>query len=439
MAGKRKPPKLRNKDGCFVTDIYKPSGKRTTISFGSPGQRTEGEIYAAFGHWLDLFNQHPHKVLTFESPYDAIAQVINHRSIVTVGQLFDKYLQWIRQYLPPRREGLPHPDLERLQRLGKFLAPYRPWPVGEFGPDELRAVQTAMVEHRYFRSKKDKKDSDPIGYTRAGINVVMKQIHKMWQWAIGREIATQAQAQRLKEVRSLRPGQTSAKDNLKRALVTQEEFAAVTGHLTTVVADMLRLIWLTAMRPGEICHMRPFDIVREDPNCWIYIPGRDSGPMGDHKTAYRRRIRAIPLTLGAQEILKPRIKDYESKECIFQPIQAIEEMRDRRFAHRVTPLSQGNRTGTNRKPHPMINPGKRYGKNSLNNAVMRGCERAGVTRFTPYDLRRSAATRVRSTLGKEAAKLLLGHVSTGTTDIYLLNEVQETIRVAKDLDSMDRT
>jgi hypothetical protein len=55
--------------------------------------------------------------------------------------------------------------------------------------------------------------------------------------------------------------------------------------------------------------------------------------------------------------------------------------------------------------------------------------------FTPYDLRRSAATRVRSKLGKEAAQLILGHVSTDTTEIYLLDEVKETMKVAKQLDA----
>ena len=36
--------------------------------------------------------------------------------------------------------------------------------------------------------------------------------------------------------------------------------------------------------------------------------------------------------------------------------------------------------------------------------------------FVPYDLRRSIATGTRSTLGKEAAKLLLGHTKTDTMD-----------------------
>ena len=40
-------------------------------------------------------------------------------------------------------------------------------------------------------------------------------------------------------------------------------------------------------------------------------------------------------------------------------------------------------------------------------------------------------TGTRSILEKEAAKVLLGHTKTDTTDIYLLDEVQEAIKVAK--------
>ena len=92
MAGKRKPPRLREKQGCFVTDIYRLDGQRSTIRFGSPGGRTEGEIHAAFGKWLDLFNQHPHKVLAFKSPYEAIDETTSKGTIIPVGDFFDKYL-----------------------------------------------------------------------------------------------------------------------------------------------------------------------------------------------------------------------------------------------------------------------------------------------------------------------------------------------------------
>jgi len=77
--------------------------------------------------------------------------------------------------------------------------------------------------------------------------------------------------------------------------------------------------------------------------------------------------------------------------------------------------------------------GNRYDANALANALARACKRAGVDKIRPYDLRRTKATGIRSILGKEAAKVLLGHTRTTTTDIYLLDEVQEAVKVAKQL------
>jgi len=114
MAGKRKTPKLRNKDGCFVTDFYRPDGKRSTVSFGGIGAMTEGGIYAAFGKWLDLFTHHPHKVLSYKNPYDAIDAMAGTTGILTVGQFYDKYLQWAQQYFPPLRDGRECPELMRI-------------------------------------------------------------------------------------------------------------------------------------------------------------------------------------------------------------------------------------------------------------------------------------------------------------------------------------
>ena len=54
-----------------------------------------------------------------------------------------------------------------------------------------------------------------------------------------------------------------------------------------------------------------------------------------------------------------------------------------------------------------------------------------ISYCNPYDLRRTTATGTRAILGKEAAKVLLGHTKTDTTDICLLEEVQEAMKVAK--------
>ena len=86
----------------------------------------------------------------------------------------------------------------------------------------------------------------------------------------------------------------------------------------------------------------------------MYVPGRDAGLMGDHKTAHFQRIRAIPLPSIAQAILRPRITNFDAKACIFSPAEAVRQLFDRRAANRKTPAGYGNRPGTNRKEHPMI-------------------------------------------------------------------------------------
>ena len=439
MAGKRKPPKLRLKGNCYVANVYRTDNTRTTVSFGPIGERTEGQIYEAFGKWLDLYTNHPHKTLSFDSPYDAIERVINPTGIKTVGQLYDGYLQWAEENMPPLRDGRETPELLVVRRCEKFLEPYRAWPVGDFDSEELRAVQDAMVAYRYTRAvpAASKEPPEPIGYTRNSINRNVNQIRKMWQWATAREIVSMSSARRLREVKSLRIGRTAAKDKLKRVAVTTEEFDAVTERISHVVADMLRLMWLTAMRPSEVCRLRPYDILRDDPSCWLYIPGRDVSLMGDHKTIQHQRVKAIPLAAKAQAVLVPRISDFESMECVFSPAEAVQELLDWRAANRKTSDKQGNRPGTNRKEHPMIKPGTMYSLSAFCEAVKRACKRADVERFTPRDLRRTAATRIRTHSSKEAAKLLLGHVSTDTTDLYLLEEVQEVMKVAIQLDALE--
>jgi integrase len=429
MAGKRKAPKLRKDGKYYVTSIYKPNGQRTNISFGSDDDRPEGEIYTTFYNWLDLFSQQPEKVLSFKSPYEALEQIISPSQVTTIGEFLNKYYIYAKKTAGPVRSHEEHPDLQFTKRVQKFLEPYLSWPVSDFGPDELLDVQNALVDYEYTQGHKKKR------YTRGGVNDVVKWIRKIWKWGMGRQFITAEQVQGLEEVRPLKMGKTEAPDRPKRARVTEEEFRKVVDTVSGVVGDMLELVWYTAMRPYEVCEMRPFDILCDNPDCWLYIPGRDQSPVGQHKTTRFERVKVIPLASKGQDILTPRIKDFSSKKYIFSPQEAMEELREKKSVNRKTPLKYGNRPGTNRKKHPMVNPGEKYNHHSLRNACKRGCVRAGVEVFVPYDLRRSIATGARSILGKEAAKVLLGHTRTDTTDIYLLEEVQETMKVAALLDS----
>ncbi len=431
MAGKRKSPRLRFDGRYYVANIYKPDSGRSMSSFGSPADRTEGQIYTAFGKWLDLFNQHPHKVLSFENPYDAIDSIADPNGVLTIGELLDQHVAWAERRMLPVRHGKRHPDLRFLDRVRQFLEPYLRWPITSFGPDELENVQEALCHHEYTRGKADNKKR----YTRRGINDTVAWIHRIWEWGHGRHFVPHAFVQGLNEVKPLKMGDEKTFDNPKRPRVTEEEFKKVLAETSSVVGHMLQLIWNTAMRPYEVCDMRPCDILQDDPDCWLYIPGRDRTPVGDHKTTRFERVKVIPLTAKCQAILKPRIPRWTSTDYIFSPAEAMADYMAEKAKSRKTPLGTGNRPGSNKKDHPLIKPGEHYDANALRHALERACKRAGVEKISPYDLRRTAATGTRSLLGKEAAKVLLGHTRTDTTDIYLLEEVQEAMKVAKQLEA----
>jgi hypothetical protein len=91
MSGKRKRPKLRYDGAYFVANFYKPDGKRSMISFGSLDDRNESEIRIAFETWVELYENHPHKVLSYHDPYEAIQQIINPINVSSVGELLEKY------------------------------------------------------------------------------------------------------------------------------------------------------------------------------------------------------------------------------------------------------------------------------------------------------------------------------------------------------------
>ncbi len=428
MGRKRTSPRLRVCRGkYYCADVRTPNGKRTTVAFGTTDDRTEGEIITTFGKWLDLYNQQPHKVLSFKDPYEAVSEIVNPGKRVSVGELLRSYRRYAERTIRPVESNKEHPDFAFISRVESLLEPYRDWPVKDFGPDELFGVQQALLTHRYTRGKQEKR------YTRRGINDTFNRIRKIWKWGMGRSMVAPEQVQALEEVKTLRIGTSDAPDKAKRKKLTNEEFQKVLECLGSVVGDILRMMWHTGMRPNEVLTMRPYDILRDDPACWLYIPGRDCGPVGKHKTMRFERVRVIPLTTDCQRILQSRIKDSSSKEYIFSPTESVSEFLARKASRRKTPLSCGNRPGTNKKEHPMLKPREKYDHHTLRRACQRACKRAGIEPFTPYDLRRSMATRTRAILGKEAAQILLGHTQTSTTDIYLLEEVQEAVKVAKSL------
>lgn len=218
--------------------------------------------------------------------------------------------------------------------------------------------------------------------------------------------------------------------------------AATLEHLPKIVADMVRVQLLTAMRSQEIRLLKPGSI-----KDWVYFPER-------HKTQHHGKIRAIPIGPEARKILKPYLMRDKNQYC-FSPTETAEQTRRRRTLERKTPLSCGNKVGSVPKvKKPKRTSGDHYRRDTYAQAIKRAAKKAFPIpkklkgkkldefkrqyHWSPNQLRHLAATQMFTELGgdaksAEAVQMILGHESIKTTKIYIDKSAlqSETVRAAK--------
>ena len=308
----------------------------------------------------------------------------------------------------------------------------------DFGPLALKALRASMVES---------------GLSRRYVNENVHRIRKVFRWAASEQLIPASNSQALATVEGLRKGHTKAKDHAPVTVVDDARVEATLPHLPKIVADMVRLQRLTGARPGEIIAMRPADIDRSA-EVWSYIPA-------EHKTEHHNHRRLICIGPKAQAILLPYLlRDVES-HC-FQPADSEKQRRREAHAIRKTPLSCGNRPGTNRKRRRERAPGKCYTNDSYRRAIARAC----IVAFMPVELRRgpedetaeqrlarkvaaakwraenvwfphqlrhTAATDIRKRFGLESAQATLGHTRLEVTQIYAEKNQELAAHVAREV------
>jgi integrase len=216
---------------------------------------------------------------------------------------------------------------------------------------------------------------------------------------------------------------------------------AVLPCVSPQVKVMIRLQMLTGMRPGEAVIMRTRDI-DQTVKPWLYRPCR-------HKTEHLGHERVIFLGPQAQEVLRPFLKEGHSEQFLFSPVEADRDRRSKLHARRVTPLSCGNKPGTNRKRKPKRKPRDRYDVGSYARAISYGCRSAypappGLNdvdlinwrqshHWHPHQLRHNAATRLRREFGLEVAQVVLGHKTLAVTQVYAERDVESARKVMSNI------
>jgi integrase len=273
----------------------------------------------------------------------------------------------------------------------------------EFGPKKLKIVREQMID---------------AGLSRRTINMRVGCIKRMARWAVESELVPATIHYGLLAVNGLRQGRSKARDPNPVKPVPEAFVEAVMPFVGRHVRGMITLQRLTGARPGEICRMRACDIDMTG-EVWVFRPLK-------HKNLLRGHQREIYIGPKAQQIIREFLKP-NTEAYLFSPRDRLreryQEMRTRRES-RVQP-SQVCR----KKKRPKKQVGEWYTTYSYRRAIRRACTKAKVPAWFPHQLRHSAATYLRKQFGVELARIILGHKTAFTTEIYAEADRQQAMDV----------
>lgn len=340
----------------------------------------------------------------------------------TVNQIVAGYLQAIAGRYVPSEMASIRAALRVLVQL------YGPTPAESFGPFELRTVRDAMIRGDATLPR------PRLPWNRATVNSQIHRLRAVWKWAASYELLPIARYRLLCTLGPLQPGRSAAAEPIKVRPVAMTDVQATLPYLPAVVRDMVLLQALTGMRPGEVCALRVGDLDVSDPAVWVARPLC-------HKTAHLGKDRAIYFGPQAIEIVLANMTGKPLDAYLFSPAESERRRRSEAHARRATPLSCGNRPGTNRVANPRFAPGERYDTTGYRRAVVRAVERANadarltgrpcIAPWFPLQLRHTFATEVRRRFGLEQAQILLGHSSAAVTDaVYAERDAQRAREIA---------
>lgn len=325
---------------------------------------------------------------------------------VTVAEVMAAYLRFAKGYY--RKAGKLTREYGLIVECCGFVKKlYARSKASDFGPLALKAVRQAMV------------DAD---HSRKYVNKNVERIRRMFKWAAAEEMISATIPQSLAMVAGLRQGRTTAREIAPVAPVDDTIVEATLPHLPPLVADMVKLQRLTGARPAEVCMLRPCDVDRSG-EVWIYRPE-------SHKTEHHGKSRTILIGPKGQGILLRYLARDASTFC-FRPVDSEKKRRAAAHDARATPLSCGNRPGSNRTRRPKRSAGESYSTASYRRAIHRACDKAELERWAPNRLRHTAATEVRREFGLEAAQVILGHSQANVTQVYAERDLAKGLAVAK--------
>jgi len=384
--------------------------------------KASGQAFVELGGRRSYLGKHGSKASKEEYERRVAEYLANGRKLpptrmqtgISCQELAVHFLEWAEGYYVKNGQSTPQFNLCQ-NAVSPLVKHFGNESVDKFSPRSLIFLQDRWVER---------------GLARKTVNHYVGIIKQTFKFGVEREFVDARTHYALQAVRNLKEGRTKAPEYRKIQSVSDDIVEKTLRFLPSVVADMVRVQRLCGMRPQDIRNLRSCDIDRVR-DIWVYRPFT-------HKTEHKNKVRVIAIGPRAQAILTPYLieKEETPEAFLFSPQdtvrdQRIEKRRNRKTFNkqgRVQP-SQQNRS----KPDAVRKPGEQYTKDSLNRAIARACEQAGVPPWAPNQLRHSAGTEVRDKFGLEYAQAVLGHANAKTTEIYAEIDFEKAAKVAREI------
>ena len=348
---------------------------------------------------------------------------------LTVRGMFAAYWRHIEAQGLYEKHGVPTSERSCIAAAARPLVRlFGDKAAAEFGPLDLQVVRTAIARPLRLPEpepppgeKPKRKRTLPEILSRGTVNKHVHRVRRMFRWAVSQELVPAATWQALLSVPALRRGAKAVREPVPVRAITWAEVAPALARMSPQLAAVVQLMWHTGARPGEALQIRMADIDRSGP-VWTYRPA-------SHKTQHLGHDRMIPLGPRAQAVLQPFLRA-DPSAYLFDPRDEAKARSRRRRASRKVPKWRSHMARLRDLAEIGKDCNEVYGVDILGKAVTRACKAAKVAKWTPNQLRHSAATRIRREFGLEAASVILGHSNLQTTQVYAEADRLRAIEIA---------
>jgi integrase len=336
---------------------------------------------------------------------------------ITVAEVCSRFLVYAdREYRDAT--GTPTSTIGNYRMAVRALRPYDDVSANAFNAPLFKdMIQRLVNEERPARSK----GKPPQRWPRQTINRIAKSVRFIFQWAVTEELVSPNVPAKLEAVKLLARHRTTAPERKKVKPVLDENIERTLPHLPKMVADIVRVQRYTGCRPGEVCAMICGEVDRSGAT-WIWRPEQ-------HKNAWRGHEREIAIGPRARRILEPYL-ERRPDEYVFIASESEAARNQERRAGRTSPMTPSQKA---RRERAFARRRRRtpYTEAAYRRAIARACEKHGIPRWHPHQIRHTTGTEVRGKAGLDAAQVRLGHKSAKTAEIYAALTLKQQIEIAE--------